>query len=171
MKTLSQRRNKIKRTNELERLTAKQARSPIVEEIKVNGVIYQTLLSKEYAQLLEAADNYELLEYAMKYDLPITETDRYLLAGGDTYLDEFDKIELSAEDQEKLINEDWSPILSSNIKAVKIVGADLMIWFHNDMIYTYNGKADMYYAFNEALSPGRLLWRTIRGMWSSKKLA
>lgn len=171
MKTLKQRRNELQNKNKLERVFRKQAKAPKTIDLIANGITLVTPIAKDFAPILKFAEDTKLLDIASRYDLPITEQDELLLSEGDTYLEQYEKFELTAEEQVEMIENDWSPLVSSNLKAVKIDGNDLYIWFHNDMVYKYKGQAEMYYPFNEALSPGRLLWRTIRSKWSSKEVA
>ena len=135
-----------------------------------NGATIIVPIAVEFSELLVEVIDAPLLDLAKKYNLPVSKQQELLLRGGDEYLDEFDKIELSEEEQDELLNNQWSPLFSSNIKAVKQDGADLLIWFHSGEQYRYPDKASMYRPINEALSPGRLLWRTIRFARGYEKL-
>jgi len=104
----------------------------------------------------------KLLDIAKKYNLPLTQEQAFLVQEGDTFLPQFEKVQIDTEQQMALMEQGFAPLSSSNIAAVRIDGADLLILFHSGDIYRYQYKAEMYYSFNEALSPGRLLHRTIR---------
>jgi hypothetical protein len=121
-------------------------------------------LSQKYAPILKRTGNDKLLDTAMKYQLPLSEEQLFLVDEGDTFLPQYTKRILKPEEEDVLYAQGWNPLTSSNLKAVKIVNEDLHILFHNTSVYRYPGKAEMFYPFNEALSPGRLLWRTIRLM-------
>ena len=163
MQPISKRRAELQARNNLQRLIVKQQNAPsTVEVIASNGVAVVVPIAEKFAPILKYAEDIELLDIAGRYELPISEQQRFLLAEGDTYLEQYDKIQLTEQEQDELINNQWSPLVSSNLKAVRIDGNDLLIWFHSGAKYRYPDQADMYIPFNEALSPGRLLWRTIR---------
>lgn len=160
---MQQRKAQSKARNQVERLVRRDMNAPTTVDVTLStGVTVLVPLSEQFAPVLELAEDTRLLDMAIDYDLPISRQQQYLLAEGDTYLQEYEKIELTEEEQLELVEQQWSPVMSSNIKAVKIDGNDLLIWFHSGDKYRYPDEARMYAPFNEALSPGRLLWRTIR---------
>lgn len=136
-----------------------------------NGTTVIVPISEQFSELLVEVIDAPLLDLAKQYDLPITKQQELLLREGDEYLEQFDKVELSEEEQDELLNERWSPLFSSNIKAVKQEGNDLYIMFHDGSVYYYPNKSSMYIPFNEALSAGRLLHRTIRFAKGYKKIS
>ena len=80
----------------------------------------------------------------------------------DTFLKQFDKVRLSNADKRELRDEGFTPLKSSNIAGVKQSGEDLVLKFHSGEEYIYPKKKNFFKRFAEALSPGRLLWNTIR---------
>ena len=80
----------------------------------------------------------------------------------DTFLKQFDKVRLSNADKRELRDEGFTPLKSSNIAGVKQSGEDLVLKFHSGEEYIYPKKKSFFKRFAEALSPGRLLWNTIR---------
>lgn len=162
MKSVEQRKKEQQAQRQAERQRRRQAKAPSITPVQIGDVLVNVALSDVYAPILEKAADTRLLDIAEKYDLPLTQEQAFLVQEGDTFLPQFDKIELSEERQVELMMQDWATLSSSNIAAVKIDGADLLILFHSGDIYRYPDKAEMYYPFNEALSPGRLLHRTIR---------
>jgi len=89
---------------------------------------------------------------------------------GDTFLKQYPKVSLTNEDKQELRQEGFSPLRSSNIAGVAISEEDLLLRFHSGDTYLYPNKAGYYQEFNEALSPGRLLWNTIRFARGYKKI-
>lgn len=120
------------------------------------------MLSQAYAPIIRTTGDDRLINIAEKYKLPLSQEQRFLLETEDAFLEQFVKKEIPEEEQYALYAAGWNPLVSSNLKAVKVLEEDLIIMFHDDSIYQYPDKANMYYPFSEALSPGRLLWRTIR---------
>ena len=169
MKTWSQ--QKQEQPNKFARLSNRINQAPATAKVLLpSGVVVNVPISKEFAPILEFAENNELLDIALKYDLPVSKQQVFLLSEGDTYLDEYEKIGISEEQELELLQSGWSPLMSSNILAVKQEDKDLLIRFHSGEVYRYPDKVDMYIPFNEALSPGRLLHRTIRFARGYEKL-
>jgi hypothetical protein len=162
MKSVEQRRKEQRSKRDIERQQRRRAKAPVTEVVRIGQFDVTIPLSQVFAPILEKAEDTRLLDIALKYDLPLTEEQAFLVQEGDTFLPQYEKIELSEEEQIELMMNDWSPLQSSNIAAVKIDGNDLLILFHSGDTYRYPDKANMYFPFNEALSPGRLLHRTIR---------
>lgn len=162
MKSVEERRREQQARRDASRNRRRQAKAPATSPVQIGNVLVNVALSDVYAPILEKAADTRLLDIAEKYDIPLTQEQAFLVQEGDTFLPQFEKVQLSEERQVELMMQDWSPLSSSNIAAVKIDGADLLILFHSGDIYRYPDKAEMYYPFNEALSPGRLLHRTIR---------
>jgi hypothetical protein len=163
MISIEQRRREQQNKNKANRERRKRAKAPMVVPTVINDFTLMIALSNQFAPLFTLADDTRLLEIAQRYDLPLTQEQRTLVETGDTFLPQFEKIELDSEQQLALMEVGWNPLNSSNLQAVRIDGDDLLIMFHGgDRVYRYAGQAEMFFAFNEALSPGRLLWRTIR---------
>lgn len=162
MKSVEQRRRERQARNQAERNSRKRQRAPETVEVAIGDTLITLPISEDYAPLLKRAGENQLLELATKYKLPITQEERLLIEGGDTFLPQFQKIQLSVEEETQLMTEGWAPLVSSNLKAVRTDGEDLLIKFHSEAVYRYPDQSAMYFPFNQALSPGRLLWRTIR---------
>jgi hypothetical protein len=162
MKSVEQRKRERQNLNKADRERRKRAKAPIIQPVQIGDIFVTIALSDIYAPILERAADTRLLDIAIKYDLPLTQEQAFLVQEGDTFLPQFEKIQIDQEQQMALMEQGWSPLSSSNIAAVRIDGADLLILFHSGDIYRYPNKSEFYYPFNEALSPGRLLHRTIR---------
>jgi hypothetical protein len=162
MKTIEQRRAEAQRSRQQERERRKRAKRGVIAEVMVGDITLEVMLSEKYAPILIKTGDTKLIDIANKYALPLTEEQRFLLEEGDTFLAQYTKKTIPEEEQMALYTTGWNPLISSNIKAVKIDNDDLKILFHSNAIYRYPNQANMYYPFSEALSPGRLLWRTIR---------
>jgi hypothetical protein len=162
MKSVEQRRREQQNKNKADRERRKRAKAPIVNPVQIGDVIVTVALSDIYAPILERAADTTLLDIAKQYNIPLTREQAFLVQEGDTFLPQFEKIQISDEEQFALIELGWNPLDSSNIAAVRMDGADLLILFHSGATYRYPNQAEMFYPFNEALSPGRLLHRTIR---------
>jgi hypothetical protein len=162
MKSVEQRRKEAQAQRQAERQRRRQAKAPTTVPVQIGEFEVNVALSQVYAPILERAEDTRLIDIAEKYDIPLTQEQAFLVQEGDTFLPQYEKVQLTEERQVELMMQDWSPLQSSNLAAVKIDGADLLILFHSGDIYRYPDKAEMYYPFNEALSPGRLLHRTIR---------
>jgi hypothetical protein len=162
MKGVTERKAEQKRLANADRERRKRAKAPVVSPVMIGDTLVTVALSEIYAPILERAEDTRLLDIATKYNIPLTQEQAFLVQEGDTLLPQFEKIQIDTEKQMELLGKGYSPLSSSNIAAVKIDGADLLILFHSGDEYRYPNKAEMYYPFNEALSPGRLLHRTIR---------
>jgi hypothetical protein len=179
MISIEQRRREQQNKNKADRERRKKAKAPITVEVMIGNITVTAPLFEVYAPIFERAlsdaekaagkvetelvlQDRKLLEMATKYNIPLTQEQAFLVQEGDTFLPQFEKIQIDQEQQMELMEQGWSTLSSSNIAAVKIDGADLLILFHSGDIYRYPSKAEFYYPFNEALSPGRLLHRTIR---------
>ena len=162
MKTMQQRRAEKANQIKADKQRRKAAKAPVVSPVMIGDILVTVALSELYAPILERAADTTLLDIATKYNIPLTQEQAFLVQEGDTFLPQFEKIQIDTEQQMALMEQGFAPLSSSNIAAVKIDGADLLILFHSGDIYRYPNKAEMYYPFNEALSPGRLLHRTIR---------
>lgn len=171
MKSLQERRAELQTRNRVQRERRKRAAAPATTQTVVNDIQLVVPIAQAFVPLFTLADDNRLVEIAQKYDLALTQEERLLVEQGDTFLPQYDKVELTEDEEVELLLNDWSPLVSSNLKAVKIQGQDLLIWFHSNSQYLYPNQADMYYAFNEALSPGRLLWRTIRSIRGYRRIA
>ena len=171
MKSVEQRRKEARAERDARRNRERRAKAPRTEVVQVGSVDVTIPLAAVYAPILEKAEDTRLLDIAEKYDIPLTQEQAFLVQEGDTFLPQYEKVQLTEQQEIELLQADWSPLQSSNLAAVKIDGADLLILFHSGSIYRYPNKAEMYYPFNEALSPGRLLWRTIRTMRGYRKEA
>jgi hypothetical protein len=162
MKGVTERKAEQKRLATADRERRKRAKAPIVQPVQIGDILVTVALSDIYAPILARADDTRLLDIATKYNIPLTQEQAFLVQEGDTLLPQFEKVQIDTEQQMALMEQGFAPLSSSNIAAVRIDGADLLILFHSGDIYRYPNKAEMYYPFNEALSPGRLLHRTIR---------
>jgi hypothetical protein len=171
MKSVEERRKEAQAQRQAERQRRKRAKTPTIVPVQIGEFEVNIPLFDLYAPILQRAEDTRLLDIATKYDIPLTQEQAFLVQEGDTFLPQFEKVQLSEERQVELMQQDWSPLQSSNIAAVKIDGADLLILFHSGDVYRYPDKAEMYYPFNEALSPGRLLHRTIRFVRGYRKEA
>lgn len=171
MKTVEQRRREREAQNQAERTQRKRNKAPVNVTVAIGAVEYTMPLSAVYAPILKTSADTRLADMAEKYQLPLTQEQRYLVEVGDTFLPQYDKVNLTENQMEELYLTGWSPLVSSNIRAVRIQDEDLLIQFHNDSVYLYPEMSEMYYPFNEALSPGRLLWRTIRTMRGYRKIS
>lgn len=162
MKSVTERRREQQNKARADRERKKRAKAPITVEVQVGEILVNVPLSETFAPILRKAEDTTLLDIAEKYDVLLTREQAFLVQEGDTFLPQFEKIQLSDEEEFELFEQGWNPLRSSNIKAVRIEGDDLLIRFHSSDDYRYPGRAELFYPFNEALSPGRLLWRTIR---------
>ena len=176
MISIEQRRREQQNKRKAERERRKRAKAPIIVEVMIGEVTVSAPLMEVFSPIYEralpadrAAEQKEfvlrdtrLLDMAKKYDLPLTREQAFLVQEGDTFLPQFEKVQISDEQEVELIARGWNPLTSSNIQAVKIDGADLLILFHSGEVYRYPNQSEMFFPFNEALSPGRLLHRTIR---------
>jgi hypothetical protein len=171
MKSVRQRRLEQQNARQQERERRKRSRRPVTAEVEVGDYTLNIVLSEKYAPILKKTGDTKLIDIANKYKLPLTEEQRFLLESGDTFLSKYTKKIIPEEEQMSLYAVGWNPLVSSNLKAVKVEGEDLKILFHSDAVYKYPGKANMYYPFSEAMSPGRLLWRTIRTMRGYQRVA
>jgi len=171
MLTVRDRRLEQERIRQASRERNKRAKAPVLIEVDIDDVKYVTPISVEYAPLLTLAKDDKLLKMAVKYNLPVSEEQRFLIETGDVFLEQYPKQRIDDEEITALYVAGWNPLVSSNLKAVRVVEDDLQILFHSDAIYEYPNQAGMYYPFSEALSPGRLLWRTIRRVTGYKQIA
>lgn len=186
MTTVRERRLEQERVRKISRERQKRAKAPVyvdvpmqssvefTEDFDVTGIDrgqLRVMLSEAYAPILKMTGDERLIEVAEKYKLGITQEQRFLLETGDVFLEQYQKRQIPEEEQMALYSLGFNPLVSSNLKAVRVVEEDLQILFHNDSIYEYPDKANMYYPFSEALSPGRLLWRTIRTMRGYRRIA
>jgi hypothetical protein len=162
MKTASDRIKEQRNQARAERERKKRAKAPVVVEVMIGNVLVNVPLAEVYAPLIKQANDPKLLEFAKKNKIALTQEQAFLVQEGDTFLPQFEKIQLNDEEEFELIEQGWNPLRSSNIQAVRMDGDDLLIRFHSGADYRYAGRAELFYPFNEALSPGRLLWRTIR---------
>lgn len=185
MKMLSVRERRQQQANERkqQRERRKRAKQPVIAEVEFdlttddplkvtqeNKVRLLVAVSQKYAPILKRTGDTKLIDTAAKYELPLSQEQLFLVDEGDTLLPQYTKKVIRPEEEDRLYAQGWNPLTSSNLKAVKIVQEDLHILFHNESVYRYPGKAEMFYPFNEALSPGRLLWRTIRLMKGYQRL-
>ncbi len=179
MQSPQQRKKERENKNKADRERRNQAKAPITVEVMIGGFtvtaplfeVYAPIFARALSDAEKAAGKVEtelvlqdrkLLEMAQAYNIPLTQEQAFLVQEGDTFLPQFEKVQIDTEQQMALMEQGFAPLSSSNIAAVRIDGADLLILFHSGDIYRYPNKAEMYYPFNEALSPGRLLHRTIR---------
>jgi len=162
MISIEARRRERENVSKIDNARRKAAKAPVIVPTKINDFDVLLPLASLYAPLFTMAEDKTLLEIATKYDIPLTQEQRLLVETGDTLLPQFEKVEIDTEQQMQLMEQGFAPLQSSNIAAVKIDGADLLILFHSGDVYRYPNRSEMYYPFNEALSPGRLLHRTIR---------
>ena len=185
MLTVRERKAEQERVRKRSRERAKQAKVPVILDIPLSDSIESTvydylgiprpelrvLMSQQYSTIIKTTGDEKLINIAEKYKLPLTQEQRFLLETGDVFLEQYAKKDIPMEEQEALFELGWSPLVSSNLKAVRVDDEDLQILFHSNAVYEYPGKANMYYPFNEALSPGRLLHRTIRFARGYKRIA
>jgi hypothetical protein len=170
MLSVRERRQEQERVRQASRERNKRAKAPVMVEVDVNGSKYIAPVSKEYAPLFTMAKDDKLVVMANKYNLPVSEEQKFLLETGDVFLQQYPKQRIDDEEITALYVAGWNPLVSSNLKAVRVIDEDLQILFHSDAIYEYPDQANMYYPFSEALSPGRLLWRTIRKVRGYKRI-
>jgi len=171
MLTVRERRLEQERVRQASRERNKRAKAPVMVEVDIDDVKYVTPVSKEYASLFTLAKDDKLIQMANKYNLPMSEQQKFLLETGDVFLEQYPKQRIDDEEITALYVAGWNTLVSSNLKAVRVIEEDLQILFHNDAIYKYPNQGSMYYPFMEALSPGRLLWRTIRTMRGYQRIA
>lgn len=185
MTTVRERRLEQERVRMLSRERAKRAKAPVYVDIPIEDVVTQgqfeylgiprsqlrVMLSEAYAPILKTTGDERLIEIAEKYKLPLSQEQRFLLETGDVFLEQYQKQQIPEEEQMELLGLGFNPLVSSNLKAVRVVDDNLQILFHSDAIYEYPNQANMYYPFSEALSPGRLLWRTIRTVRGYRRIA
>ena len=74
----------------------------------------------------------------------------------------YQRILPSQESIEKLEDNGFEWVLSSNVSGAKQVGNDLYIRFHNGSIYKYPKKGDWFDNLIAASSKGRWVWRFLR---------
>jgi len=145
MKSIKQRREELKRKRIKDRL----------ERIKLNAVAVVATAIVVNNVVVSAIVPQGILKGIVRGVEPS-------LVDGDTLLREFKKIRLTNADKRELRNEGFVPLKSSNIAGARVRGNDLILKFHSGEEYIYPNKADLLDDFATALSPGRLLWRTIR---------
>lgn len=147
MKSLKQRREELKRLALAERLAR-------VEEAAIGSVAIPivTTLGVTVAMIPDIPPNAKIIKDGIERSIQL----------GDTFLDQFTKVTLTNAEKLELRQEGFQPLRSSNIAGVSIDGNDLLLRFHSGETYIYPNKAGFYKGFNEALSPGRFLWQTIR---------
>jgi hypothetical protein len=162
MKSVRERKEEKRLENQRQRRLRKDRKRPVTAQVQIGDLQLAIGLSEQYAPIIQRTGDNKLIDIANKYALPLTQEQRFLLETGDVFLEQYTKKEITEEEQMNLYSEGWNPLVSSNIKAVRVDDEDLLILFHSDAIYKYPEKANMYYPFSEALSPGRLLHRTIR---------
>ncbi|WBK39968.1 hypothetical protein [PinkBerry-associated phage LS06-2018-MD08] len=138
MKSIQQRREEIKKRNRRERNATITATAIPLVTISVQGA---SIVVPNIQQVIQAKE---------------------LAIQDDTFLKQFDKVRLSNADKRELRDEGFTPLKSSNIAGVKQQGDDLILKFHSGEEYIYPKKKSFFKKFAEALSPGRLLWNTIR---------
>ncbi len=171
MLTVRDRRLEQERIRQASRERNKRAKAPVLVEVDIDDVKYVAPISVEYAPLFTLAKDDKLLKMAVKYNLPVSEEQKFLIETGDVFLEQYPKQRIADEEITALYVAGWNPLVSSNLKAVRVVEDDLQILFHSEAIYEYPNQAGMYYPFSEALSPGRLLWRTIRTVRGYQRIA
>ena len=145
MKSIRQRREELKRRRVKDRLARVKASAvPVVATtIVINKVVVSAIIPQGVLGGVVGGIEPSLVD-------------------GDTLLREFKKIRLTNADKRELRGEGFVPLSSSNIAGARVDGNDLILKFHSGEEYIYPGKANFLNRFAEALSPGRLLWRTIR---------
>jgi hypothetical protein len=189
MTTVEDRRREQERVRQASRERAKRAKAPVIIDIDLSGLeaavtledgsirvdlppsIMKVPLSEQFAPIIQRTGDERLISIAKKYKLPLTKEQEFLIETGDRFLDQYRKRDIPEEEITQLYQTGWNPLVSSNLKAVRVDGEDLQILFHSEAVYKYPDKANMYYPFSEALSPGRLLWRTIRTMRGYQRIA
>lgn len=186
MTSVRDRRLEKERVRKVSRERQKRAKAPVYVDVPMQSNIEFTedfeylgvprrelrvMLSQAYAPILKMTGDERLIQIAEANKVALTQEQRFLLETGDVFLEQYQKRQIPEEEQMALYSFGFNPLVSSNLKAVRVVEEDLQILFHNDSIYEYPGKANMYYPFSEALSPGRLLWRTIRTMRGYRQIA
>lgn len=155
MKSLKQRREELK----------SEARKKRLERVKIASIeTVTTPIVGTYGMTMALIPNTPLTSNAVNIAKELS------LELGDTFLKAFPKVQLSNAEKRELRQEGFSPLRSSNISGVAISEDDLLLRFHSGETYIYPDKAGYYNQFNEALSPGRLLWNTIRYARGYKKI-
>lgn len=74
----------------------------------------------------------------------------------------YQRILPSEESIDKLEQEGFEWVFSSNVSGVKAVGNDLYIRFHNGSIYRYDGMGGKFERLMAASSKGKWVWRFLR---------
>ena len=74
----------------------------------------------------------------------------------------YQRILLSDKSYDKLEEQGFEVVFSSNVSAVAVRGNDLIIRFHNSSIYKYIDKANLYLRLIGAASKGKWVWRFLR---------
>jgi hypothetical protein len=171
MKSVRERRKEAEFRRTAERKRRKRSKTPVQVEIEADGLKFTVPLSQQYAPIIKRTGDNKLINIANRYALPLTQEQSFLLETGDRFLEQYKKKDIPEEEQYELYAQGWNPLVSSNLKAVRVEDEDLQILFHSEAIYEYPNQADMYNPFSEALSPGRLLWRTIRTIRGYKRIA
>ena len=147
MKSIAKRREELKAQQEARRKAIRDARAVEIVSIPIlltNGV---TAIS-----VPNIPSNSNIINVGKELALEL----------GDTFLKQYPKQTLTNEERMELREEGFQPLRSSNIAGVALRGEDLLLRFHSGETYIYPNKAGFYQGFNEALSPGRFLWNTIR---------
>ena len=147
MKSIAKRREELKAQQEARRKAIRDARAVEIVSIPIlltNGV---TAIS-----VPNIPSNSNIINVGKELALEL----------GDTFLKQFPKQTLTNEEKMELREDGFQPLRSSNIAGVALRGEDLLLRFHSGETYIYPNKAGFYQGFNEALSPGRFLWNTIR---------
>ena len=138
MKSLKQRREELRKQNLAQRRALIAANTIPLVAVTVKGA---TVIVPNIDKVIQAKE---------------------LALQDDTFLKQFEKVRLSNTDKRELRDEGFTPLKSSNIAGVKQQGDDLILKFHSGEEYIYPKKKSFFKRFAEALSPGRLLWNTIR---------
>lgn len=147
MKSIAERRAELRAEAERRNQDRKESRAVDIVTIPIVSALGVTVVT-----VADTPGNELLIKVGQEKALEL----------GDTFLKEFPKVSLTNEDRMELREEGFQPLRSSNIAGVALDGDDLLLRFHSGETYLYPDKAGFYQGFNEALSPGRFLWNTIR---------
>lgn len=75
---------------------------------------------------------------------------------------DYQRIRQSAQDVLFLETIGFTEVMSSNVSAISTDGNDLLIRFHNESIYRYRNKANLYEPMLRSNSKGKYVWKELR---------
>jgi len=81
--------------------------------------------------------------------------------------DEFESVELTTKERLDLESTGWTPMSSSNVRAIRIENSRLEVQFHQGSTYYWSYNAQAFYeGLIDAPSAGRYIWENMYGTHS-----